>query len=128
MAKITPRKKAPQTPECPDCGLHNVRHRASDDTLRCVICGHRWSRPTTKKEEKEKEEILKIIQDYDEAILLNPQNALAFHIRGLTYETLGMSKEAEVDLAKAKELGYDPNFEGSTPPDAPLDLKEEGSQ
>ena len=115
MAKITPRKKAPQTPECPECGLHNVRHRASDDTLRCVICGYRWSPPRTKKEE-EKERILKIIQDYDEAILLNPQNALAFHLRGLMLEGLGMSKEAEVDLAKAKELGYDPNFEGSVTP------------
>ncbi len=64
------------------------------------------------------------IQDYDEAIRLIPQMeafwkflrtgfleasyALAYYLRGLVYEELGKSTEAELDIAKAKELGYDP--------------------
>ena len=48
------------------------------------------------------------IQDYDEAIRLDPQNAIAYYNRGFTYNNLGQSKEAERDIAKAKELGYEP--------------------
>ena len=48
------------------------------------------------------------IQDYDQAIRLDPQNALAYYGRGLVYKELDKSTEAELDIAKAKELGYDP--------------------
>ena len=48
------------------------------------------------------------IQDYDEAIRLDPQSAIAYYNRDVTYEELGKSTEAELDIAKAKELGYDP--------------------
>ena len=48
------------------------------------------------------------IQNLDEAIRLGPQDALAYYSRGLVYEELGKSTEAELDIAKAKELGFDP--------------------
>ena len=48
------------------------------------------------------------IEEYDEAIRLDPQLALAYHVRGLAYQRLGKSTEAELDIAKAKELGYEP--------------------
>ncbi len=48
------------------------------------------------------------ITDYNEAIRLNPQEAKAYHNRGIAYEALGNSIQAEQDYAKAKELGYRP--------------------
>ena len=48
------------------------------------------------------------IQDFGEAIRLDPQDAKAYYNRGLMYEALGKSTEAEQDFAKAKELGYPP--------------------
>ena len=48
------------------------------------------------------------IQDFTEAIRLNPQDAEAYYVRGLIYGELGKSDEAARDFAKAKELGYDP--------------------
>jgi Flp pilus assembly protein TadD len=48
------------------------------------------------------------IQDYDVVIRLDPQEAMAYYIRGLVYERLGKTKEAELDFQKAKELGYEP--------------------
>ena len=48
------------------------------------------------------------IQDYDEAIRLNPQYVYAYNNRGLTYQSLGKVEEAERDFQKAKELGYNP--------------------
>ena len=39
---------------------------------------------------------------------LETRNAIAYNSRGLAYGQLDMSKEAEQDFAKAKELGYDP--------------------
>ena len=44
----------------------------------------------------------------DEAICLNPQDAMAYYGRGMAYESLGKTKEADLDCQKAKELGYDP--------------------
>ncbi len=44
------------------------------------------------------------VQDYDEAISLDPQNAIAYNNRGYPYQQLGMDKEARRDFAKAKEL------------------------
>ena len=48
------------------------------------------------------------IQDFDEAIRLDPQYSDVYYNRGLAYEALGKTIEAERDFAKAKELGYDP--------------------
>ncbi len=45
------------------------------------------------------------IEDFDEAIRLNPQYAEAYYNRGGVYGVIGKSIEAELDLAKAKELG-----------------------
>ena len=50
----------------------------------------------------------KAIEQYDEAIRLDPQDALAYYNRGVAYDNLGKTIEAERDFAKAKELGYDP--------------------
>jgi len=47
------------------------------------------------------------IQDFDEAIRLNPQNAGAYHNRGVAYGRIGKSIEEERDFAKAKELGIE---------------------
>ena len=48
------------------------------------------------------------IQDFGDAIRIDPLDAQAYYNRGLTYQRLGKSTEAELDIAKAKELGYDP--------------------
>ena len=47
------------------------------------------------------------IQEYDEAIRLERDHARAYYKRGLAYEALGKTIEAERDFAKAKELGDD---------------------
>ena len=44
------------------------------------------------------------IQDFDEAIRLDPQDADAYYNRGVVYGRIGKSIEAERDFAKAKEL------------------------
>jgi len=48
------------------------------------------------------------IQDFNEAIRLHPQDALAYYGRGVAYEYLGNYSEAERDFQKAKELGFNP--------------------
>ena len=47
------------------------------------------------------------IQEYDEAIRLERNYGDAYYKRGLAYEALGKTIEAERDFAKAKELGDD---------------------
>ena len=56
----------------------------------------------------EQEQYTQEIQDYDEAIRLNPQDADAYYNRGIAYGDLGKREESERDLRKAKELGYPP--------------------
>ena len=46
------------------------------------------------------------IEDYDKAIRLNTQNALAYINRGLAYTQLGMDAEAQQDIERAVELGF----------------------
>ena len=46
------------------------------------------------------------IQDYDEAIRLNPEFATAYYNRGRAYKIIGKQIEAERDFATAKELGF----------------------
>ena len=48
------------------------------------------------------------IEDFDEALRLNPQYAEAYYHRGAGYGSIGKSIEAERDFAKAKDLGYPP--------------------
>ncbi len=48
------------------------------------------------------------IQDFGEAIRLDPQNAGAYHNRGVAYGRIGKSIEEERDFAKATEIGYGP--------------------
>ena len=45
------------------------------------------------------------IQEYDEAIGLERQEADAYYKRGLAHEALGKAKEAERDFEKAKDFG-----------------------
>lgn len=44
------------------------------------------------------------IQDYDEVIRLNLQDAKAYYNRDVTHTAIGKSKEAEGDFTKAEEL------------------------
>ena len=47
------------------------------------------------------------IQDYDEAIRLDPELAVAYGDRALAYTLLGKHKEAQQDVDRAVELGAD---------------------
>ena len=40
------------------------------------------------------------IEDFDEAIRLNPQSAIAYNNRGVAYERLGKTREAELDYTR----------------------------
>ena len=46
-----------------------------------------------------------VIQDFDGAIRLDSQYADAHYNRGIAYQHLGMTKKAENDFEKTKELG-----------------------
>ena len=46
-----------------------------------------------------------VMQDFDGAIRLDSQYADAYYNRGIAYQHLGMTKEAESDFEKTKELG-----------------------
>ncbi len=46
----------------------------------------------------------KAIGDYNKAIELNPEYALAYYNRGICYKKLGETKKAEKDFQKAAEL------------------------
>ena len=48
------------------------------------------------------------IEEYDEAIRLERYHAEAYYKRGLAYEAIGKTTEAERDFAQSKELGYTP--------------------
>ena len=50
------------------------------------------------------------IEDFTEAVRLEPQFSDAYKNRGLLYTALGMVEEAQRDIDKAVELGIDPNF------------------
>ena len=49
-----------------------------------------------------------MVINLDEAIRLDPQEAIAYNNRGVAYERLGKTREAELDYQKAKELGHAP--------------------
>ena len=46
------------------------------------------------------------IKDLTTAIKLDPQNANAYYFRGACYTEIGDKTRAEMDFAKAKQLGY----------------------
>ena len=48
------------------------------------------------------------IQDFDEAIRLDPTYAGDYYNRGRAHQLLGNSTDAERDSQKAKELGHTP--------------------
>ncbi len=48
------------------------------------------------------------IEDFSEAVGLNPEFAQAYYARGLSYVALGKTNESERDLEKAAALGYVP--------------------
>ncbi len=54
------------------------------------------------------------IHEYDEAIRFERNTTYAYYKRGLAYEALGKTIEAERDFAEAKELGYDDDGSQST--------------
>lgn len=49
------------------------------------------------------------LSNYNEGIRLQPDYGLAYYNRSLVFDRKGMVNEKEQDLAKSKELGYDPN-------------------
>ena len=50
------------------------------------------------------EKYQRAIEDYDQAIRLDPNNALAYNNRGVAYRSLGKYAEADADKAKACSL------------------------
>ena len=60
------------------------------------------------------------IQDYNEAIRLDPKDADAYYNRGIAYGKLGRSVEAERDIAKAEEIGIGAQLPTATPMPTPL--------
>jgi Flp pilus assembly protein TadD len=48
----------------------------------------------------------KAISDFSEAIRLDPNNAQAYGHRAAIYRIQGKNFEADVDFARAKQLGY----------------------
>ena len=48
------------------------------------------------------------VEDFTEALRLNPKNAEAYKVRGLSFRALGQAERAAADFARAKEL--DPNL------------------
>ena len=52
-------------------------------------------------------EIERAIRLFTMAIQRDPQHALAYNNRGVAYQYLGMTEEAESDFKKARELGVD---------------------
>ena len=53
-----------------------------------------------------KSEYEKAIENYDEAIRLNPQYGSVYYNRGIAYRNLGQQEIADRDFQKAKELGH----------------------
>ena len=49
------------------------------------------------------------IEDYDEAIKIDPNDGYAHYWRGQAHSQLGNSAQSTKDLAKAEELGYEPD-------------------
>jgi len=49
------------------------------------------------------------IEDYDEAIKIDPNDGYAYYWRGQAHSQLGNSAQSTKDLAKAEELGYEPD-------------------
>ena len=49
------------------------------------------------------------IQDYDQAIQLDPQNTPAYYNRGLAYQSLGEDEKAISDFRKVLEIHHDPD-------------------
>ena len=66
-----------------------------------------WGQVSRGDSDAEEGQYERAIQEYDEAIRLERDHARAYYHRGLAYEALGKTIEAERDFAKAKELGDD---------------------
>ena len=50
------------------------------------------------------EEYERAVEDYDQAIRINPNYSEAYHNRGIAFHRLGHYEESERDLAKVAEL------------------------
>jgi len=49
------------------------------------------------------------IEDYNQAIKIDPNDGYAYYWRGQAHSQLGNSAQSAKDLAKAEELGYEPD-------------------
>jgi hypothetical protein len=79
------------------------------DSFRNVRWMH-WAMPKDKTQLWER--IRKEIVDLTKLIKGNPTNAQAYRDRGKSYEKLGDKEKADVDFAKAKQLGLDTSTSG----------------
>ena len=78
---------------CPCCSSNGTFHSNTlyKDT-RCKKCGYEWN------------ELDRNIQDYDEAIRLDPQDAIVYNNRGYAYGKLGQYERAIQDYDEAIRL------------------------
>ena len=70
-----------------------------------------------------KGELDRAMKDHDQAIKLDPKNALAFNNRGIAKLKKGDKEGGEADIAKAKQLQPDIGRPQDTPVDASAEVK-----
>jgi tetratricopeptide (TPR) repeat protein len=65
-------------------------------------------------DDQERAELDSAIEEYTEAIALEPQDAEAYYLRSIAYTQTGQREDAIADLERALELGLSPDAEQHT--------------
>ena len=89
-------------------GLVGLLWFAFGDIFTELACCKDWGQVSRGDSFAEEGQYDMAIEEYDEAIRLERYHAEAYYKRGLAYEAIGKTIEAERDFAEAKELGYTP--------------------